>query len=199
MSTPRRVSGAAMRRFALGAIAVAAPATSGCSPPWVVVRQTPDALAGIGALALSPIEFADAEVDGAPLASLDASAPAQRETAQLLREVDSIFAAMLASDCAQDGIRIARDGSGEARVVVPRVIELRRGTYAHDAQTPSRLVLAVTITTADGAPLDDILVEHETRGVPQNPTATGRLRDDAREVAAIVAEYVRRRAGEARP
>jgi hypothetical protein len=82
-------------------------------------------------------------------------------------------------------------------LIRPTVKFVEPGFYAGLAAGSSEVRMHVRITAPDGRVLDDIGMEHGTRGSMIYPSSGQRYREDAKRLGRWTAEYLARRVGAA--
>ncbi len=186
-----RVRRALAATIAVGALGLVA----GCGPSWQILRQAnPDPFLGQTRFSVLPVNFTGLRVgektEADYLAEKDAEA--RNNWAGDKLGLNEEFTSNLISKAHEHGLSVVpATGPSDAPFVIrPSVAWLEPGYYIGISAGSSKVKMTVQITAADGAVLDEIIVEHGTGGSIQNAAVGTRLREDGENIGHIVADYL---------
>jgi len=183
-----------LRRAILALALLAAPMLTGCAPRWVVLQQaTPNVLFRQRMFAVQPIDFSDLHVGTKDEASyLEEKSEDQRASWARDKEViNAKFTEVLMAEATEQSLEVVRATGPASAPFLIRVhaARIEPGFYAVVASGAGSVALEVTITTADGRPVDRIMLDLPASGM----SVTQRLESSAAAAGHQMARYLHSR------
>jgi hypothetical protein len=193
---------ALLRALSVSLALLAVPALgSGCGPSWTVVRQAaPNPMSATSEFAIEPVRFDGLRVGDKPEADYLAGKEDQQKEAWRndLVQVNQHFQASLIQSASGLKLTQGPPAAPGPFVIKPHVFWVEPGYYAAIASQAATVDASITITDAQGAPIDEFRVHvvspvNLVMGVPTNPSVTDRFRECGQKLGEVVAAYLKAR------
>jgi hypothetical protein len=173
-------------------------AVTGCGGgiPWRVLSQAnPNPLLGQKQFVVAPIDFSNLTVGAKPEAQyLAEKSPEDRQGwEQSKAAFQEEFDKAIRATGTQAGLNITLGETGAPFVIKPKVDNIEPGYYAYVSGGASGVKVTMTITSADGKNVDEILLEHHTSASMSTASVQSRVRRDGENMGDQAAQYVAQR------